>query len=482
MKKNKINFLALIIISITLTFCSKGDSQSDSQISALPETTKYSVSISASEGGVVDTQSGTFNAGTVITVTASPNEGYEFVGWTGSDETTTQNTLTVNSNIVLVANFRLIPITEYTITVNAGVGGVVSSGGTFASGSVLSVIATPTSGYEFSGWTGSSEVSSVISITLTSDITLTANFQQIISESNYYSSGQLVSNNNISSWFDRSIDVNGVKILIAGETGGQPKVSDEFAKKVAQVFKLLTNKDADGINKDAQEKMIKILLGEIGFHKNLPTGQRVAYGNAGQYNPNPLVDGGCSGYSGLCELENTLVLRDMIWYMSPDNTGRKGDNDIIEVFEHALHTLQSFGTRGAVDGSLSALNMSEDEDISGTELFLAMKEAVDNGVFGINDYGGNINDRDKWPVLLVEYQYLLTFGMWEIGKELWEGGSLAPEWADKANTASGIQQNNPLGYALFNNYISPVLSKPDLSELRLIFQDNDQGLSGYVAD
>ena len=62
------------------------------------------------------------------------------------------------------------------------------------------------------------------------------------------------------------------------------------------------------------------------------------------------------------------------------------------------------------------------------------------------------------------------------------GGSLAPEWADKANTASGIQQNNPLGYALFNNYISPVLSKPDLSELRLIFQDNDQGLSGYVAD
>ena len=132
MKKNKINFLALIIISITLTFCSKGDSQSDSQISALPEIAKYSVSISASEGGVVDTQSGTFNAGTVITVTASPNEGYEFVGWTGSDETATQNTLTVNSNIVLVANFRLIPITEYTITVNAGVGGVVSSGGTFA--------------------------------------------------------------------------------------------------------------------------------------------------------------------------------------------------------------------------------------------------------------------------------------------------------------------------------------------------------------
>ena len=94
--------------------------------------------------------------------------------------------------------------------------------------------------------------------------------------------------------------------------------------------------------------MIKILLGEIGFHKDLPTAQRVAYGNAGQYNPNPLVDGGCSGYSGLCELENTLVLRDMIWYMSPDNTGRKGDNDIIEVFEHTLHTLQKDHTQSRV--------------------------------------------------------------------------------------------------------------------------------------
>ena len=72
--------------------------------------------------------------------------------------------------------------------------------------------------------------------------------------------------------------------------------------------------------------------------------------------------------------------------------------------------------------------------------------------------------------------------MWEVGKELWEGGSLAPEWSDSANTPSGIQQNNPLGYALFNNYISPVLSKPDLSQLRSMFQDNDGGQSGYVPD
>ena len=472
----------LFFLSNLIIFsCSKGDSDSPTQVESTP-VVKYQVSISSTEGGSVNTQSGTFNAGTVLTITATPSDGYEFIGWTGSNETSMEITITVNSNIELTANFQLIPSTEFTVTTTAGVGGTVSQGGVFSSGTVVSVVATPSEGYEFTGWTGSSETSSVLSITISSDLNLTANFQEIPPQSNYYSSGALTSNNNISEWFDRSIDIYGIKLLVAGEAGGQPKVSDEFAKKVAQVFKLLINKDAPGIDQGAQEKMIKILLGETGFHQGFPTGQRIGYGNGDQYSPNPLKDDGCLGYSGLCSLENSMVLRDMIWYMSPDNAQRKGDNDIVEVFEHALHTLQSLGTRGAVDGSLSALNMSEEEDISGTELFLAMKEAVDNGVFGIDDYGGDINNQDRWPLLLVEYQYLLTFGMWEVGKELWEGGSLAPEWSDNANTPSGIQQNNPLGYTLFNNYISPVLSKPDLSQLRSMFQDNDGGQSGYVPD
>ena len=470
-----------VLLNIIIFSCSKGDSDSSNQIEPTPVVT-YEVSISSSEGGSVNTQSGTYNAGTVLNITATPSDGYEFIGWTGSNETSMEITITVNSNIQLTANFQLIPSPEFTVTTSAGVGGTVSQGGTFSSGTVVSVVATPSEGFVFTGWTGSSETSSVLSITISSDLNLTANFQEIPPQSNYYSSGAMTSNDNISEWFDRSIDIYGIKLLVAGEAGGQPKVSDEFAKKVAQVFKLLINKDAPGINQGAQEKMIKILLGETGFHEGFPTGQRIGYGNGDQYSPNPLKDDGCLGYSGLCSLENSMVLRDMIWYMSPDNAQRKGDNDIVEVFEHALHTLQSLGTRGAVDGSLSALNMSEEEDISGTELFLAMKEAVDNGVFGIDDYGGDINNQDRWPLLLVEYQYLLTFGMWEVGKELWEGGSLAPEWSDNTNTPSGIQQNNPLGYALFNNYISPVLSKPDLSQLRSMFQDNDGGQSGYVPD
>ena len=111
-----------------------------------------------------------------------------------------------------------------------------------------------------------------------------------------------------------------------------------------------------------------------------------------------------------------------------------------------------------------------------------MREAVENGVFGIEDYGGDINDENALPVMLKEYQYLLTFGMWEYGEEFWENGSLSPEWNDNARTPEGVKATNPLGYELFNTYFDPVVSKPSVQTLRLIFQDNDQGVSGYEPD
>ena len=480
----------LLFLFLFVTFsCSKDSPVAEPApippVVVIPPTPQFDLVVNASEGGSVSSTGGTYDEGTSVTITASPIEGYEFTGWTGSNVTSNVISINLNANITLTANFGLIEVTEnqFTATIIAGTGGEVSTpGGTLNEGTILSITATANDGYEFISWTGSEEVSNVISITLTADITLTANFQPIQAAINYYSSGELLINNNISAWFDRSLDVYGVRLLIAGSAGGQPAVSDEFAKKVAQLYKLLINKDAIGINTNAQEKMIRILSGEIGFHQGFPAGQRIGYGNAGLYSPNPLTDEGCNNYSGLCSLNDSMSLKDMIWYMSPDNPGQIGDNVIVEVFEHVLHTLQYFGTIGAVEGSLEALNMSEEEDITGTELFLAMKEAYENGIFGIDDYGGDINNSDKFPVMLIEYQYLLTFGMWEFGSELWEGGSLAPEWSDNANTPEGIQQNNPLGYALFNNYIAPVLSKPSIATLRLIFQDNDGGISGYVSD
>ena len=56
-----------------------------------------------------------------------------------------------------------------------------------------------------------------------------------------------------------------------------------------------------------------------------------------------------------------------------------------------------------------------------------------------------------------------------------KNGTLSPEWNDIMRTPSGILTNNPLGHELYNTYIAPVVSKPDLSTIRDIFQDGDVG-------
>jgi hypothetical protein len=311
---------------------------------------------------------------------------------------------------------------------------------------------------------------------------------QIKTHSSYYSSGQLTTDPNISAWFDRSLEVYGVKLVMAGEVGGQIAVPEEWAKKVAQTVKLLINPTASNVNISYQEEMIKVLRGDSGtWHADLPTVQRIAYGGGADYSPNPLLDAGSAQYSGYHEFLNLHMANDMIWYkINSDGTVNNiGNVDIGEVLEHLMHTIHILGLPGAVPGSQTALQW-DPENHSGwqkSELYLAMKEAVENGVFSLADYGdGSIDSEETYRVATKEYLYLLNFGMWEFGTEIWQGGSLAPEWNDNARTPAGVQQNNPLGYALFSKYMDPVLSKPSLETLRSIFQDNDQGVSGYQSD
>ena len=311
---------------------------------------------------------------------------------------------------------------------------------------------------------------------------------QIKTHSSYYSSGQLTTDPNISAWFDRSLEVYGLKLVMAGEVGGQIAVPDEWAKKVAQTVKLLINPTASNVNISYQEEMIKVLRGDSGtWHAGLPTVQRIAYGGGADYSPNPLSDAGSAQYSGYREFLDLHMANDMIWYkINSDGTVNNiGDVDIGEVLEHLMHTIHILGLPGAVPGSQTALQWDPEIHTGWqqSELYLAMKEAVGNSVFSLADYGdGSIDSEETYRVATKEYLYLLNFGMWEFGTEIWQGGSLAPEWNDNARTPAGVQQNNPLGYAMFNKYMNPVLSKPSLETLRSIFQDNDQGVSGYQSD
>ena len=372
--------------------------------------------------------------------------------------------------------------TKYTLTVTSGEGGSVSSeGGTYDEGTSVTIIASPNEGYQFVGWEGRNETDPELTISINSNISLTPIFQVIESNETYYSSGDITPIEPII-FYDRELVVNGIKLIAAGEIGGQQAVPDIWIYKTAQVFKLLVDKDSEGIDSQAQINMIKTLKGELGWHQGIPTAQRIAYGGGDEYSPNFLTDNGKQSYEGLEAFEDKLALDDMVWYKNIDSKGT-GDDDINEIIEHTLHTLHRFGVRGGVEGSTEALNAeSEEQDISNSEIFLAMKEAYNNGIFDIEGYGNaDINNQEIWGVLCKEYTYLLTYGMWEFS-EFWEGGSLSPEWSDDARTPEGVLANNPLGYELYNSYFKPVISKPSKEILRTIFQDNDQGDSGYTPD
>ena len=319
----------------------------------------------------------------------------------------------------------------------------------------------------------------------------------------YASKGSLQSTT--SSLFDRTLDVNGVKLLVGGETGDQAKVPDEWAHKVAQSYVMLMNSNTAGIDATAQQQMINILAGGDGtWHEGIGTSQRILKGAADEYPLNPLedrIDGELDAEYGVgTEALLNSIMQDMIWYQNSSGTIGSGDGDIQELFEHALHTIHPWGVRGAVEGSIDALNYTKadgsgdphdanDTSWKTSELYLAFKEAVDNGVLDPSGYANDpLNNPEDFMKAAIEYTYILNFSMWEMGKEFWLDknasgeGVLEGEWSETASTPAGVLAENPLGYALFNTYFAPVLSKPDFTTLRSMFQDNDGGLSGYQPD
>ena len=481
-----LSLLTTCILFLTLVFsCSTEEDESltpvvqTPQQEAEPDPVEYTLTVSAEEGGTVSTEGGTYEEGTEVTFTASANERYRFTGWEGNDSTNESLTITLNSNQTYQALFELIPI--YTLTVTTSEGGTVSTeGGEYEEGTEVTVTATAEDGYEFIEWDGNDNQSNSFTISINSNLTIQANFQIIESNEDYYSNGDIITIEPVV-FYDRELVVNGIKLIVAGDIGGQLAVPDFWIYKTARVFQLLIDKDAEDIDSNSQLSMIKTLKGEIGWHQGYPSGQRIARGGGNEYSPNFLDDNRNQSYPGLEAFEDALALDDMVWYKNIDSRGT-GDDDINEIMEHTLHTLHRFGVRGGVQGSTEALNIeAEEEDITNTDVFLAMREAYTNGVFDIEGYGGDINNRDAWPVMLKEYQYLLTYGMWEFS-EFWEGGSLSPEWNDNARTPEGVLANNPLGYELYNTYFKPVISIPSKEILREIFQDGDQGESGYIVD
>ena len=298
-----------------------------------------------------------------------------------------------------------------------------------------------------------------------------------------YSSTAFVSDNTNGGVFDRSATVHGLKIVVAGAVGGQSAVPAAWADKVARVVTLLIDPSYPLVNPSYQANLVKTLKGDVGtVHAGLPAAQRVAYGGGSSYSPNFLTDEGIPSYSGYQAFLDAHATNDMVWYdniQSPNPP--TGDDDIAELIEHLFHTIHLFGVMGAVPGSETALNWVATNNVNWktTDLHLAMKEAIDAGLYDPSGYATDwATVADAAEVAYKEYMYLLNWSMWDMST-FWDGGSLSPEWSDSLKTPAGMLTNNPLGHALFKLYFEPVLSKPDFGVLRDIFRDADAGVSNY---
>ncbi len=159
-----------------------GDRNLIANFTNLPQ---YTMTVSTVDSGSVllNPSGGTYFSGSSVVLTAEPDSNYQFLSWTG-DLTGSENpdTVIVDSNIAITANFAELPQYNLTTSISAGNGSIHMDppGGIYYSGTSVVLTAQPDSGYEFQDWTGDLSGSN-ISDTLIIDAnkSVSANFQEL---------------------------------------------------------------------------------------------------------------------------------------------------------------------------------------------------------------------------------------------------------------------------------------------------------------
>ncbi|MBJ6110377.1 PQQ-dependent sugar dehydrogenase [Hymenobacter sp. BT523] len=118
-----------------------------------------------------------YPGGTSVTLTATPAAGYAFSGWSGAATGSTNPlTISMTANKTITATF----VAQYTLTVSTVGSGTVTKSPNqtaYASGTAVTLTATPASGYTFSGWSGAVTGSTnPLAVTMNANKAITATF------------------------------------------------------------------------------------------------------------------------------------------------------------------------------------------------------------------------------------------------------------------------------------------------------------------
>ena len=304
-----------------------------------------------------------------------------------------------------------------------------------------------------------------------------------------YVSGSVITSDEYLPW-DRYIDVNGLRILGLPSLDGGNAVSDEFMEKVARTVELLLDPNAPGIDPAAQMAAMNGMANNCSREGGYPQGLDPNwYGITLQRTWD--VKASKPGINIGKTSEAHRAIDFVIQTPQPDDNGQlvernehgelvvrdadgsEVNTQINEVLEHLLHTFNHFAFPVAYPVEL---NIQTPEG----QLWEAMQEAIANDVYGISSYADMDDGSNEYYALLMqEYSWWLILAEWDYINKYYPDRSLSPEWADNSRTPAGVAANNPLGHALYQNYLSKIVAKPSSSILDAMYAVD--GASGYIA-
>jgi len=140
-----------------------------------PPPVQYSLITAAGSGGTV-TPGGTYNAGTTVMVTATPDGTHDFAGWSGNAGGAS-NPLAVLIDRAKSVQANFAP-KSFSLTTNASGGGNVTPGGNYPYGTTVTITAAADATHRFVGWAGDASGSTPsIALTITQPLAVQAIFE-----------------------------------------------------------------------------------------------------------------------------------------------------------------------------------------------------------------------------------------------------------------------------------------------------------------
>jgi len=145
----------------------------------------YTLTVNTSGNGSVtkSLDQETYPAGTIVTLTAEPDEGWQFDSWSGNlTGNTNPTTITMDANKTVTATFSEIPPGTYTLTVTTeGNGTVIKSPNqaSYTAGTVVTLTPVPNTDWVFTGWSGDATgTTTPLQVTMNSNMSIKATFTE----------------------------------------------------------------------------------------------------------------------------------------------------------------------------------------------------------------------------------------------------------------------------------------------------------------